>query len=54
MPPLLIAQLIVSIGFPAAQKLIAMIQSNTTVTPQMWEDLRKDIATPFAQLAGPK
>ena len=54
MSPLLIAQLIVQVGLPVADQIIKWCQAGTTVTPQMWEDLKKRIETPFADLAGPK
>ena len=54
MPPLLIAQLIVAVGLPLADQIIKWCQAGTTVTPQMWDDLKKKIQTPFEELAGPK
>jgi hypothetical protein len=56
MPVALIVQLITQVGLPLALQLIEMYQKdpNTVVTPEMWDALKKQIQTPFDQLAGPK
>lgn len=56
MPIALIIPLIVQVGLPLALKLIDLYQKNPNaiVTPEQWAALKLEIATPFADLAGPK
>jgi hypothetical protein len=56
MPVALLISLITQVGLPLAMKLIDLYQKNpnATVTPEQWEALKKEISTPFADLAGPK
>lgn len=56
MPVALVVALITQVGLPLALKLIDMYQKdpNTVITPEMWDGLKKEIGTPFEQLAGPK
>lgn len=55
MSPQLIAQLIVTAGVPVANMIMEWIAAGKeTVTPEMWEALKKQAQTPFADLAGPK
>jgi hypothetical protein len=56
MPVALIVALISQVGLPLALKLIDLYQKdpNTIITPEMWGNLRKEIQTPFSDLAGPK
>lgn len=56
MPIALIVALITQVGLPLALKLIDLYQKDpaAVVTPEMWDAMKKEIATPFEQLAGPK
>lgn len=56
MPVALIVALISQVGLPLALKLLDLYvkNPNATVTPEQWETLKKEILTPFANLAGPK
>lgn len=56
MPVSLIVALISQVGLPLAIKLIDLLQKNpnATVTPEQWDALKKEIQTPFSDLAGPK
>jgi hypothetical protein len=52
----LIVALISQVGLPLALKLIDLYQKdpNTPITAAMWAELKKEIQTPFEDLAGPK
>lgn len=56
MPVALLVGLITQVGLPLALKLIDLYQKdpNTVITPEMWDALKKEIETPFENLAGPK
>lgn len=56
MPVALVIALVTQVGLPLALKLIDLYQKdpNTIITAEMWEALKKEIATPFVDLAGPK
>jgi hypothetical protein len=56
MPVALIIALVTQVGLPLALKLIDLYQKDpsTVITPEMWAELKKEIAAPFEQLAGPK
>ena len=56
MPVALIIALISQVGAPLALKLIDLYSKdpNTAITPEMWDQLKKEIQTPFVELAGPK
>jgi len=50
----LIAQLIVKVGLPAAERIWLNAQNNTPVTPAEWKTLRDLNETPFDALMPPK
>jgi hypothetical protein len=56
MPIGVIVALITQVGLPLAMKLIDMYQKDpaAVITPEQWITLKKEISTPFADLAGPK
>jgi hypothetical protein len=56
MPIAVIVALITQVGLPLALKLIDLYQKDPTavITADQWLALKKEISTPFADLAGPK
>lgn len=56
MPVALLVPLIAQVGLPLALKLIDLYMQNKdqVITPEMWAELKKEIQTPFENLAGPK
>jgi len=56
MPVAVIVALISQVGLPLAMKLIDLYQKdpNAIVTTEQWLALKKEISTPFSDLAGPK
>jgi len=56
MPIAVIVALVTQVGLPLALKLIDLYQKdpNAVVTPEQWLALKKEISTPFSDLAGAK
>lgn len=56
MPAALLISLIAQVGLPLALKLIDLFMKdpNAIITAAQWDALRKEITTPFENLAGPK